>query len=158
MDEQDISIGSFNKLISHRNLGLAYLEEERYSDGAREFMSFISIAPTEASGYANLGWIYLQSPDKLDSAEIMLNQAMELSAHNPDIAFLSAKMYELTNRQNEAIEVLHNSLKHSPDHVLTLYQLSEYYRQPSEVFNLKKAEELLTRIVRVNPGLSLIHI
>ena len=72
MDEQEISIDSINKLISHRNLGLAYLEEERYSDGAREFMSFIAIAPTEASGYANLGWIYLQSPDKLDSAEIML--------------------------------------------------------------------------------------
>jgi len=58
--EQDISIGSFNKLISHRNLGLAYLEEERYSDGSREFMSFIAIAPAEASGYANLGWAYLQ--------------------------------------------------------------------------------------------------
>ena len=111
MGEQEISIDSINKLISHRNLGLAYLEEERYSDGAREFMSFIAIAPTEASGYANLGWIYLQSPGKLDSAEIMLKHAMELSPDNPDITFLVAKVYELTNRQNEAIEVLQSSLK-----------------------------------------------
>ena len=152
MDEQEIGIGSFNKLISHRNLGLGYLEEERYSDGAREFMSFIAIAPKEASGYANLGWIYLQSPGKLDSAEIMLKHAMELSPYNPDIAFLVAKMYELTNRQNDAIEVLQNTLKQSPEHVLTLYQLSEYYRQPSEHFNLEKAEELLLDIVGVNPG------
>ena len=152
MDEQEIGIGSFNKLISHRNLGLGYLEEERYSDGAREFMSFIAIAPKEASGYANLGWIYLQSPGKLDSAEIMLIHAMELSPYNPDIAFLVAKMYELTNRQNDAIEVLQNTLKQSPEHVLTLYQLSEYYRQPSEHFNLGKAEELLLDIVGVNPG------
>ena len=152
MDEQEIGIGSFNKLISHRNLGLGYLEEERYSDGAREFMSFIAIAPKEASGYANLGWIYLQSPGKLDSAEIMLKHAMELSPDNPDIAFLVAKMYELTNRQNDAIEVLQNTLKQSPEHVLTLYQLSEYYRQPSEHFNLEKAEELLLDIVGVNPG------
>ena len=152
MGEQEISIDSINKLISHRNLGLAYLEEERYSDGAREFMSFIAIAPTEASGYANLGWIYLQSPGKLDSAEIMLKHAMELSPDNPDITFLVAKMYELTNRQNEAIEVLQTSLKQSPEHVLTLYQLSEYYRQPSEVFNLEKAEELLFDIVGVHPG------
>ena len=152
MDEQEIGIGSFNKLISHRNLGLGYLEEERYSDGAREFMSFIAIAPKEASGYANLGWIYLQSPGKLDSAEIMLIHAMELSPYNPDIAFLVAKMYELTNRQNDAIEVLQNTLKQSPEHVLTLYQLSEYYRQPSEHFNLEKAEELLLDIVGVNPG------
>ena len=152
MDEQEIGIGSFNKLISHRNLGLGYLEEERYSDGAREFMSFIAIAPKEASGYANLGWIYLQSPGKLDSAEIMLKHAMELSPYNPDIAFLVAKMYELTNRQNDAIEVLQNTLKKSPEHVLTLYQLSEYYRQPSEFINLEKAEELLLDIVRFNPG------
>ena len=152
MDEQEIGIGSFNKLISHRNLGLGYLEEERYSDGAREFMSFIAIAPKEASGYANLGWIYLQSPGKLDSAEIMLKHAMELSPYNPDIAFLVAKMYELTNRQNDAIEVLQNTLKQFSEHVLTLYQLSEYYRQPSEHFNLEKAEELLLDIVGVNPG------
>ena len=152
MDEQEIGIGSFNKLISHRNLGLGYLEEERYSDGAKEFLSFIAIAPKEASGYANLGWIYLQSPGKLDSAEIMLIHAMELSPYNPDIAFLVAKMYELTNRQNDAIEVLQNTLKQSPKHVLTLYQLSEYYRQPSEHFNLEKAEELLLEIVGVNPG------
>ena len=152
IDVQDISIDSINKLISHRNLGLAYLEEERYSDGAREFMSFIAIAPTEASGYANLGWIYLQSPDKLDSAEIMLKHAMELSPDNPDISFLVGKMYELTNRQNEAIEVLQRSLKQSPEHVLTLYQLSEYYRQPSDVFNLEKAEGLLLDIVGITPG------
>ena len=152
MDEQEIGIGSFNKLISHRNLGLGYLEEERYSDGAKEFLSFIAIAPKEASGYANLGWIYLQSPGKLDSAEIMLKHAMELSPDNPDIAFLVAKMYELTNRQNDAIEVLQNTIKQFPEHVLTLYQLSEYYRQPSEHFNLEKAEELLLDIVRFNPG------
>ena len=152
MDEQEIGIGSFNKLISHRNLGLAYLEEERYSDGAKEFLSFIAIAPKEASGYANLGWIYLQSPGKLDSAEIMLKHAMELSPYNPDIAFLVAKMYELTNRQNDAIEVLQNTIKQFPEHVLTLYQLSEYYRQPSEFINLEKAEELLLDIVRFNPG------
>ena len=152
MDEQEIGIGSFNKLISHRNLGLGYLEEERYSDGAKEFLSFIAIAPKEASGYANLGWIYLQSPGKLDSAEIMLIHAMELSPYNPDIAFLVAKMYELTNRQNDAIEVLQNTIKQFPEHVLTLYQLSEYYRQPSEFINLEKAEELLLDIVGFNPG------
>ena len=72
MDEQEIGIGSFNKLISHRNLGLGYLEEERYSDGAREFMSFIAIAPKEASGYANLGWIYLQSPGTVSYTHLTL--------------------------------------------------------------------------------------
>jgi hypothetical protein len=82
----------------------------------------------------------------------MLQHAMKLSPDNPDIAFLAAKMYELTNRQNEAIKVLQNTRKQSPEHVLTLYQLSEYYRQPSAAFNLQKAEELLQEIVGVAPG------
>ena len=76
--QQEIEADSFNKLLSHRNMGLAYLEEERYTDAVKEFMAFINIAPSEAFGYANAGWAYLQSPGKLDSAEIMLEQAMKL--------------------------------------------------------------------------------
>ena len=152
MQNKEIDISNFNKLISHRNLGLAYLEEERYSDAATEFMSFIDIAPIEASGYGNLGWSYLQSPGKLDSAEIMLQHAMKLDPDNPDIAFLVAKMFELTDRQNKAIKVLQNTRRHSPDHVLTLYQLSEYYRQSASTLDFQKAEELLQKIVELVPG------
>ena len=150
--EIGIDIASFNSLVSYRNLGLAYLEEERYSDAVKEFTSFINIAPAEASGYANLGWAYLQSPGKLDSAEIMLQRAMKLSPDNPDIAFLAAKLYELTNRTSEAIEVLQNTKSKYPDHVLTLYQLSEYYRQHTTPPDFQKAEELLQIIVGVLPG------
>jgi len=152
MDDQDISIGGFNKLISHRNLGLAYLEEERYSDAAKEFTLFIDIAPAEASGYANLGWVYLQSSDKLDSAEIMLEQAMKLSPDNPDIAFLAAAVYALADRTSKAIEILQNTKSKYPGHILTLYQLSEYFRQSPSVPDLKNAEELLHKIVKVVPG------
>ena len=72
---------------------------------------------------------------------------MELSPDNPDISFLVGKMYELTNRQNEAIEVLQRSLKQSPEHVLTLYQLSEYfYRQYQK--DLKENYYRLTQNLR----------
>ena len=152
MQKKEMSIKSFNKLISHRNLGLAYLEEERYSDAAKEFTSFIDIAPAEASGYANLGWVYLQSSDKLDSAEIMLEQAMKLSPDNPDIAFLAAAVYELEDRTSKAIEMLQNTKSKYPEHILTLYQLSEYFRQSPSAPDLKNAEELLHKIVKVVPG------
>jgi tetratricopeptide (TPR) repeat protein len=152
VQKKEMGIGSFNKLISHRNLGFSYLEEERYSDAAREFTSFIDIAPAEASGYANLGWAYLQSPGKLDSAEIMLQHAMKLSLGNPDIAFLAAKMFALTDRQSKAIEVLQDTRRQSPEHVLTLYQLSKYYSQSSVALDLQEAEELLQEIVEVAPG------
>ena len=103
--QQKMDADSFNKLLSHRNMGLAYLEEERYTDAVKEFKIFINIAPSEAFGYANAGWAYLQSPGKLDSAEIMIEQAMKLSPGNPDISFLAAKVFELTNRTSQAVEL-----------------------------------------------------
>ena len=150
--QQKMDADSFNKLLSHRNMGLAYLEEERYTDAVKEFKIFINIAPSEAFGYANAGWAYLQSPGKLDSAEIMIEQAMKLSPGNPDISFLAAKVFELTNRTSQAVEVLQNTITNYPEHVLTLYQLSEYYRQPTDNINLQKAEDLLHKIVETLPG------
>ena len=150
--KQKMDADSFNKLLSHRNMGLAYLEEERYTDAVKEFKIFINIAPSEAFGYANAGWAYLQSPGKLDSAEIMIEQAMKLSPGNPDISFLAAKVFELTNRTSKAVEVLQNTITNYPEHVLTLYQLSEYYRQPTDNINLQKAEDLLHKIVETLPG------
>ena len=58
----------------------------------------------------------------------------------------------LTNRTSEAIEVLQNTKSKYPDHVLTLYQLSEYYRQHTTPPDFQKAEELLQIIVGVLPG------
>ena len=46
---------TFEQMVSHRSLGLAYLEEERYSVAAEEFRNLITIAPKEPLGYANLG-------------------------------------------------------------------------------------------------------
>ena len=37
----------FSKMISHRNVGLAYLEEERYADAVIEFKALLKISKTE---------------------------------------------------------------------------------------------------------------
>tara|TARA_A100000164_G_C21884763_1_gene762157 strand:- start:57 stop:407 length:351 start_codon:yes stop_codon:yes gene_type:complete len=54
-----VSLEIFSKMISHRNLGLAYLEEERFNEPAEEFKALIHIAPEEPLGHANLGLAYL---------------------------------------------------------------------------------------------------
>ena len=38
---------TYNQMVSHRNLGLSYLEEERYSDAADEFNILVETAPNE---------------------------------------------------------------------------------------------------------------
>ena len=102
--KQQLDKDQYQELLSHRNRGLAYIEEEQYLDAVKQFKSFIDVVPFEASGYANLGWSYLQLPNKLDSAEIYLLEAEELSLGNSDIVFMVSKMYELTDRNKEAKE------------------------------------------------------
>ena len=142
----------YQLLLSYRNRGLAYIEEEQYLDAVRQFKSFIDIAPFEASGYANLGWAYLQLPNKLDSAEIYLLEAEELSQGNSDIVFMVAKMYELSDRNLVATERLHSIIDNRSDHVMSLYQLSEFYRISSETKDIMKSEKLLSQILEVVPG------
>ena len=142
----------YQLLLSYRNRGLAYIEEEQYLDAVKQFKSFIDIAPFEASGYANLGWSYLQLPNKLDSAEIYLLEAEELSQGNSDIVFMVAKMYELSDRNLAATERLHSIIDNRPDHVMSLYQLSEFYRISSETKDIIKSEKLLSQILQVVPG------
>ena len=60
----------FKKMVSARNLGIAYLEEERYSDAVNEFEKLIQIAPEEPNGYANLGLAYMRMNNQLRESEI----------------------------------------------------------------------------------------
>ena len=46
---------TYSKMITHRNLGLAYLEEERFNEAANEFKTLTQIANNEPLGHANLG-------------------------------------------------------------------------------------------------------
>ena len=85
--KKQIEKDKYEQLLSFRNSGLAYIEEEQYLNAVNQFKSFVDIAPFEASGYANLGWSYLQLPNKLDSAEI----------YNP-----STNKWSLANNMNHA--------------------------------------------------------
>ena len=79
-----VSLEIFSKMISHRNLGLAYLEEERFNESAEEFKALIHIAPEEPLGHANLGLAYLRMNDQLVNAEKSLDQALKLSPNNSE--------------------------------------------------------------------------
>ena len=139
-------------MISHRNLGLAYLEEERYSDAANEFNMLIEIAPNEPLGYANLGLTYMRTSGKLKQSEESLQKALKLVPNDPDIRLLLAKVYELTNRESQAVTALENTLKKYPDHLRSLYQLALYYSKIQDPSSKEKAAENMARVVDILPG------
>ena len=93
---------TYSEMISHRNLGLSFLEEERYSDALNEFEMLVNIADEEPLGYANLGLTYMRMSGELQQSEEWLQKALLLAPDHPDILFLLAKVYELTGRHPKA--------------------------------------------------------
>jgi tetratricopeptide (TPR) repeat protein len=140
------------KMIIHRNLGLAYLEENKLQEAKEEFQALIDIAPHEPLGYANLGLTYLRMMNELDQAERWLQKALELESDHSGARLLLAKVFELTNRESQAIDILEITLENQPYHVQTLYQLTQYYMNIEDKEIRQKAEDYLARIVNTLPA------
>ncbi len=139
------------QMFVERNLGLAYLEENKLPNAAEEFQKLIAIAPREPLGYANLGLTYLRM-GKLEQAEKQLREALKLDPNHPDIRLLLATVYEMTYRKDQAVRILENTLKSHPNHVRTLYKLSQYYINARDLDLRQKAENYLTQIVNALPA------
>jgi len=142
----------FSKMISHRNLGLAYLEEERYADAVIEFKALLKISKTEPLGYANIGLAYMRMQGELKKSEEYLDTALVLAPDNPDIIFLLSKIYELTDRESMAKDLLHNIILKHPNHIKSLYQLSDTYTRSSIPNEKLKAIQYLDKVCEILPG------
>ena len=143
---------TYSKMISHRNLGLSFLEEERYSDALNEFEMLVNIADEEPLGYANLGLTYMRMSGELQQSEEWLQKALLLAPDHPDILFLLAKVYELTGRQPKAKVALDRILDKHPNHVRTLYQQGLYFSKSNDPSDLKKAEGHFMTVSKKLPG------
>ena len=139
------------QMIIHRNLGLAYLEENKLREAAGEFQTLVDIAPQEPLGYANLGLTYFRMGE-YEQAEKWLQEALNLEPDHPGIGLLLVKVYEVTHRENQAIRTLENTLKKHPKHMRTLYQLAQYYINTQDPDVRQKAESCLTQVVNILPG------
>ncbi|MDZ7362797.1 MAG: FG-GAP-like repeat-containing protein [candidate division KSB1 bacterium] len=138
-------------MISARTLGLAYLEENKLSEAEAEFLKLIQLAPKEALGYANLGLVYMRRDD-FAKAEQQIKEAIKLDPDDPEIRLIAAKIYELTNREDEAIRELENSLKKSPDHVKSLHNLAELCLKRDDDAARRRGEECLNKAVELKPA------
>ena len=147
-----MDIDTFSEMVSHRSLGLSYLEEERYSDALKEFNFLVKIADKEPLGYTNLGLTYMRMSGQLQQSEEWLKKALLLAPDDPEIIFLLSKVYELTGRQLDAKNSLENILKNHPYHIRTLYQLGLSYSKSNDPNDLTKAEHYFSKISNKLPG------
>ncbi|MBH49772.1 MAG: hypothetical protein CMG69_03365 [Candidatus Marinimicrobia bacterium] len=142
----------YSQITSHRNFGLAYLEEERYSDAANEFLMLIEKAPKEPLGYANLGLTYMRMDGELKQSEKWINSALNLVPKNPDIRFLLAKIYEMTNRRKKALNIILDVVGDHSNHVPSLFQLSLYLMNDENGKIQQSALKYLTKLTNSLSG------
>jgi Tfp pilus assembly protein PilF len=139
------------ELISARTLGLAYLEENKLEEAEQEFLKFIKLAPKEKLGYANLGLVYLRM-GKYEEAEKILKKAIKIDPEDPDVRLIMATVYDISDNKEMAIYQLKESLKHSPGHIKTLYDLSEMYALQSDTSYQRQRGFYLRKIIENDPA------
>ena len=138
-------------LLTSRTLGLAYLEENKLEDAEKEFKKFIDLAPKEKLGYANLGLVYLRM-GKYPEAEKTLKKAIKIDPKDADIRLILAQVYEMSDKKESAISELEESLNFAPDHIKTLYSLSELYATMNDTASQKQRMNYLSRVVKNDPA------
>jgi tetratricopeptide (TPR) repeat protein len=149
-------------LTSTKTLGLAYLEEFKLDEAEKQFLKFIDLAPKEKLGYANLGLAYLRM-GKYQEAEKQLSKAIKIDPKDPDIRLILATVYQMNEQRDKAISELKEALTFAPDHIKTLYDLSELYNVDPGAESQKERQGYILKLVENVPGnlvpyLSLIEI
>ena len=129
---------------------MAYLEENKLDEAEKEFLKLIDLAPDEALGYANLGLVYLRKAD-YEKAEKYLKEAIDVEDKDPGTRLILAKVYEFTDREEQALEVLEENLKLDPENLKTLYSLAEYYAKKQDETGKTKHEAYLRQLVDMSP-------
>src|SRR3972149_6462917 len=90
--EESLQPEQIRQILSCRNLGLAYLEENRLEEAGTEFKKIIDMAPQEALGYADLGLTYLRL-GRYAEGEAEIKKALQKSSE-PGIRLILAEILE----------------------------------------------------------------
>ncbi|MEE2876587.1 MAG: tetratricopeptide repeat protein, partial [Candidatus Neomarinimicrobiota bacterium] len=154
--EEKPRAGELFNVVEARNLGLAYLEENRLDEAEQEFLKVVKHAPEDAMGYANLGIVYMRKGE-YNSAEENVQRAVEMVPEDPDVRLILAEVYEAAGKNHKAVEALQQSLESSQDHVRSLYRLAEAYSKmgylaPDDVSIQNERTKYLLRLVNVEPA------
>ena len=138
-------------MVDARNMGLTYLNENRLDEAELEFKKLIEIAPDEAMGYANLALVYLRD-GLYEEAQTQISKALKLEPGDPDLRLILTEIYTLAHREEDALELLAQTARQSPDHVKTLYRLAGIYSKSSNGQVRLRAEKYLNAIVQSAPA------
>ena len=115
---QSLSINTSSDLLTARpdwrKLGSQALDDNNFSEAERCYHVDLSLAPHDASAYANLGYVKL-AQKQVDLAKELAQKAVELDSNNFDALYILAGIYELELDYSAAINVLRKVISIKPD-------------------------------------------
>ena len=77
---------------AHRSLARAYLSQQRYADGLKEFDEVVKLAPNDTEAHAYGGWI-LRLAGLPDDGLVRIERALEIDSSYPDAHFFKGIIY-----------------------------------------------------------------
>jgi tetratricopeptide (TPR) repeat protein len=102
-----------NYYDAHYNLGLVFLDEERYNEALIEFEKTVKIAPKDFKGHVQMGITYREL-EEYDNATKALEQANKLAPTNADIIYQIGMVAEAKGNYDDAILIYKDALAFDP--------------------------------------------
>ncbi len=113
------------EVLIPRNLGLAYLEQDRYPQALESFQKVAALAPEEALGYADAGLALLRM-QRLDEAEAWLKKALARDPAHAQVHALLAEVYEGQRRGEDFVREIGEAIRLRPSDARSRYRLVRY--------------------------------
>ncbi len=132
------------KAEQYKNLGVAYLEDNRGVEAERAFRRVIELAPDEALGYANLG-IALLRLGELEAAASQLEQARRLVPTDTEVLLLGAEVQFSAGQWEAVIATARRVLELDANNVMARYYI---YRAASAQGNGPDAQQVVDREIK----------
>ncbi len=118
-------------ILSHRNLGLAHLEENQLEAAQAEFSQLIKALPGDALGYANLSLTFLRGDDP-ERALVQIEKALTLDPNNPGVRLILAEVYQSRRNDEQARREFLQVVSQAPRHLVAQYKLVELYARAQD--------------------------
>jgi hypothetical protein len=116
-----------------------------------EFQRVVELAPRDPIGHANLGLTYLRG-GRYEDAERHLDRARSLAPDRTDVALTLARLYSLTDRADEARQLLEELPREGADQSRVLYALAELEAGAPGNRERSRRKELLEQVLALEPA------
>src|SRR6266513_3945021 len=137
--------------LTARTWGLAYLQQQQLPRPEAELRKFVTLAPEQARGYADLGRVYLRE-GRTREAEAELQRATALDSADSDVGLMLAEVYRLTGREADARGAIDRVLRRDSTDVRALYALARLAARSADPPERQRRESLLRRVVTRAPA------